>query len=397
MIPSVLSNEESSENNTQLNTPQFIIRPLLVYNRKQIEKYALKYKIPYRIDSTNMISDYSRNRIRNEVFPQLEKINPSVIEVFNRDIRHFMQAGNVIQELINEKVSNLTHKFNCFKDLYDSKFGHSMCSLNLRMNCGMKGVGYPYICENYLSEDDIPTDESDVDCNSPDEMSEINSSDENESGYNISFDIEDGERINEGVSIDEIPSILVCIVELEKLLKEKEWEFWLYNILKDYAFSTSVTDDICKSILDEDGPKRFLSGNGEWICMKERGLIKVYNNLAAPAPLKIDTMVIGKKNWRTRREITQICPTLYLDADKIALPLSFKVVEAGERFSPLGLRGSKKVTDYLTDIKFENLHKGNVILICDASGKIVCIPGLQISDHVKVTEGTRRILKVYTR
>jgi tRNA(Ile)-lysidine synthase len=58
------------------------------------------------------------------------------------------------------------------------------------------------------------------------------------------------------------------------------------------------------------------------------------------------------------------------------------------------LRGSKKVTDYLTDIKFENLHKGNVLVMCDASGKIICIPGLQVDNKVRVTEATTEILQI---
>jgi tRNA(Ile)-lysidine synthetase, N-terminal domain len=56
-----------------INNNKFIIRPLLQYTRDEIEKYATKYNIPFRTDSTNQLSDYHRNRIRNEVFPQLKK------------------------------------------------------------------------------------------------------------------------------------------------------------------------------------------------------------------------------------------------------------------------------------------------------------------------------------
>lgn len=318
---------------------QYIIRPLMVYNRKQIEKYALKFKVPFRVDSTNLVSDYSRNRIRNEVFPQLERINPSVTEVFNRNIRHFAQAENVLQKLVSERLVKLAHKFNCFKELYESKFSHTICSLNLRMNCA---------------------------------------------------DVKD----TDNCCAEDFPTILLCIIEIEQLLKEVEWEFWLYNIIKEYCFSTAVTEAICNSIVDDEGTKRFLSANGEFVLMKERGLLKVYSNVLTSAPLRVETNVIAKESWRTRKEEYQICPTLYIDAKKIEMPLCFKCVEAGERFKPLGLKGSKKVTDYLTDIKFENIHKSNVVLMCDATGKIVCIPGLQISDDVKVTESTTEVLQI---
>ena len=47
-----------------------IIRPLLNISRDDIEKYLSENGIPYRTDSTNLDSEYTRNRIRNELFPK---------------------------------------------------------------------------------------------------------------------------------------------------------------------------------------------------------------------------------------------------------------------------------------------------------------------------------------
>ena len=46
----------------------------------------------YREDSTNVTSDYKRNRIRNQVFPIFEKINPSFIRTMNREMGYFSEA-----------------------------------------------------------------------------------------------------------------------------------------------------------------------------------------------------------------------------------------------------------------------------------------------------------------
>ncbi len=321
---------------TESTSPQYIIRPLIAYSRQQIEKYALKFKVPYRTDSTNLLSDYSRNRIRNEVFPQLEKINPSVITTFNRNIRHFQQAGTVLQKMVEEKVGTLCHTFNSLEELAESSYAHSMCGLNLLMNR-------------------VRSQETDY-------------------------------------------SLLAGIVEIPQLMEEPEWEFWVYQIASRWGFSPAIIENICKAMEEEEGPKRFLSGRGDIIAVKERGLLKFYLNVvpeeAEDGALKIETTVISRESWRTRKEAGELAPILYLDAAKIEMPLSCRTVAAGDRFSPLGLRGSKKVTDYLTDIKFENLHKGNVLLMTDASGKIVCIPGLQVDNKVRVTEATQEILQV---
>lgn len=78
--------------------PVPVCRPLLPFTRKQIEGYVLAHRIPYRHDSSNFESDYKRNRIRNEVFPILEKINPSFVRTLNREIGYFSEAGSIVDD-----------------------------------------------------------------------------------------------------------------------------------------------------------------------------------------------------------------------------------------------------------------------------------------------------------
>lgn len=75
-----------------------LIRPLLGFTRKQIEGYVYANKIPYREDRTNALSDYKRNRIRNEVFPIFEKLNPSFVRTFNREMGYFAEAAEIVDD-----------------------------------------------------------------------------------------------------------------------------------------------------------------------------------------------------------------------------------------------------------------------------------------------------------
>jgi tRNA(Ile)-lysidine synthase len=60
-----------------------IIRPLLHFSRKEIEKFAADHELKWREDQSNQEDYYTRNKIRNQVIPLLEEINPSVIESIN--------------------------------------------------------------------------------------------------------------------------------------------------------------------------------------------------------------------------------------------------------------------------------------------------------------------------
>lgn len=61
-------------------------RPLLSMTREEIEAYAREHGLAWREDSTNALSEYKRNKIRNLVFPVFREINPRFVEVLNRDM-----------------------------------------------------------------------------------------------------------------------------------------------------------------------------------------------------------------------------------------------------------------------------------------------------------------------
>lgn len=57
-----------------------IIRPILPVKRKYIEDYVKKHKLPFCIDKSNFSNKYTRNKIRHELIPVCEEINPLAIE-----------------------------------------------------------------------------------------------------------------------------------------------------------------------------------------------------------------------------------------------------------------------------------------------------------------------------
>ncbi len=58
-----------------------VVRPLLDVMRSDIEDYCEKRELKYCTDSTNLSSDYTRNRIRNELIPFIEeRFNPAITD-----------------------------------------------------------------------------------------------------------------------------------------------------------------------------------------------------------------------------------------------------------------------------------------------------------------------------
>ncbi len=86
-------------------------------------------------------------------------------------------------------------------------------------------------------------------------------------------------------------------------------------------------------------------------------------------------------------------PSVMLDAEAVRAPLVVRTLKAGDRFGPLGLEGSKKVGDYLTDRKVPPMLRDEIPAVCDQDG-IIWLVGFEIADRVKVTDRTKKVLRL---
>ena len=314
-----------------------IIRPLLEFTREEIERYDQENGISYRTDKTNLESDYARNRIRNEVFGQLKKINPSVVRTLNRDMRYFDMGSCILSRLAGEKRRLLEEK--------------------------------PAGKEPALSSGSA----SDI--------------------------------------------YWVSRIDISRLLQEEFYPYWLYEMMSPYGFSAAQIDRMAVAAA-EVPVKQYWSGS--YMAVKERGFIKVYPaeimREIPPVTVREEEMVsenegliaefrFGKllvrlsltDSFPDKAEILRDSPRiLYISADRLRFPLLCRPFRPGDRFRPYGMRGRKKVSDYLTDRKVPYAVRSlvPVLLACGNGSDIFCLAGLGISEDYKIDASTRRALKI---
>ncbi|PIF01474.1 MAG: tRNA lysidine(34) synthetase TilS [Paludibacter sp.] len=70
-----------------------VIRPFLSIFRSEIEQYTQKNNIQYVSDATNFEDIYKRNKIRNQIIPLLEELNPSVRQTLYKNILNFDKSS----------------------------------------------------------------------------------------------------------------------------------------------------------------------------------------------------------------------------------------------------------------------------------------------------------------
>jgi tRNA(Ile)-lysidine synthase len=89
-------------------------RPLLSYSKLDIIDYAKAHSIPWREDLSNKDQKFSRNRLRNNVIPELKKINSNFEGIFldfshtvflqNQEIQNY--SKNILRSLEKEECVN---------------------------------------------------------------------------------------------------------------------------------------------------------------------------------------------------------------------------------------------------------------------------------------------------
>ena len=83
----------------------------------------------------------------------------------------------------------------------------------------------------------------------------------------------------------------------------------------------------------------------------------------------------------------------YISADDLDEEFFLRQWKEGDRFRPLGLKGTKKVSDFLNDRKVNVLDKKNQLVLTNR-GRIVWIPGLRIDERFKIKNSTKKVYKV---
>lgn len=89
-----------------------LIRPLLCASRIEIEEYCSENKLTPMIDKTNFETLYTRNKIRNNIIPMLQEINPDVLSSINRLGDILSEEDEFISEYVDKMYNEILDKTN---------------------------------------------------------------------------------------------------------------------------------------------------------------------------------------------------------------------------------------------------------------------------------------------
>ena len=142
------------------------------------------------------------------------------------------------------------------------------------------------------------------------------------------------------------------ILPIQTILNDLAPLTLLHEWLVKYQFNSSQIKDIYQCLKQEQSGKQFIS-NG-WILLRDREHLILRQKVETENAPKINIETFETDNDFVLIKDKHIA---CLDAEKVVLPLEVRKWKKGDKFIPYGMKGQKKVSDYLTDKKFSLFQK----------------------------------------
>ena len=286
-----------------------IVRPFLCVRRNEIINYLEQQNQSFVTDSSNLVNDVQRNKIRLDVMPLLQTINPLVVE-------HLNQTGEYVEEATAILNTTLEQMYNRVVLLKTEK---------------------------------------------------------------------------------------QTIVDIERLEKEQSSSYLLWYILKKYGFNGAQIKQISCGLRTSVGrvweaATHALTINDNKIIVEplftcdtkeyrllEEGLYHLNSKLS---------IEIKKEPYSIDNGFSKDPKDIWIDADKVELPLSVRLIKEGDRMIPLGMKGSKLISDMLTDTKVSYFDRQRQYVLLNNDLQIIWLLGRRIDDRYKITSSTKTVLKI---
>jgi tRNA(Ile)-lysidine synthase len=188
-------------------------------------------------------------------------------------------------------------------------------------------------------------------------------------------------------------------IPIEEILLLTPVRTYLYEFLSPYSFNAAIVNKIIETLEDQPG-KIFYSATHQLVLdrkyliitriekdkeNKESYLINAdTTEIYEPVHLKLSFLPAEEFRIRDRTDLA------YLDNEKLTFPLMIRKWKKGDYFYPLGMKGKKKISDFLIDNKVPLTDKKNIWLLCSGED-IAWVVGHRIDDRYKITPLTREI------
>ena len=293
-----------------------VVRPLLCVGRTDIEAFLQEQGLGYVTDSSNLVDDVVRNKIRLDILPLMREINPSVAQSIAVTADRLHQVATIFDDTMAQRVEKAEIHNKSFKSL------ESLATLkSLKI-------------------------------------------------YDLAL----------------IPD-----------------EYTLFYVLRPFGFSPAAISDIFKAMGHQHSGTEFSSSTHEMVFHQGMMLVRPIRQPFKPIVIPEEGCYVIPDAGKIRISCCKVderfvipkeANKVALNVDNIRYPLTLRTMRNGDKFTPLGMRGTKLVSDFLTDLKASLFEKRDQLLLTDVNDNIIWVVGRRPDNRYRVTTHTKEVIVV---
>ncbi len=200
-------------------------------------------------------------------------------------------------------------------------------------------------------------------------------------------------------------------VENRHFLNNENGKQLLFEWVRRFGFNYEQAESMFEAMRNEKSGVVFYNDNGQQttdnslIASVQKDIIEIFKNRFdddefqifrfSDFQIQIDSQILRfsvlnkDENFKLIKDVS----VAQFDMDKITFPLKLRHWRKGDKFKPLGMKGSKLLSDFFNDLGFTAYQKRNVWIMEDAKGLILWVVGYRISDKVKILDTTNVIFQ----
>ena len=200
-------------------------------------------------------------------------------------------------------------------------------------------------------------------------------------------------------------------VENRHFLNNENGKQLLFEWVRRFGFNYEQAESMFEAMRNEKSGVVFYNDNGQQttdnslIASVQKDIIEIFKNRFdddefqifrfSDFQIQIDShiLIFSVLNKDENFKLIKDVSVAQFDVDKITFPLKLRHWRKGDKFKPLGMKGSKLLSDFFNDLGFTAYQKRNVWIMEDAKGLILWVVGYRISDKVKILDTTNVIFQ----
>ena len=184
-------------------------------------------------------------------------------------------------------------------------------------------------------------------------------------------------------------------------------EFLRFAVKSKFNSEINSKDVINLFQLFDKQTGRKIDISGSLIAIREQNAVvisdkkeeKIFNPLRIKIGERVsinnETLTI-RKSVRRNIKFERNSSREFISADNLSNEFIVRRWQNGDKFYPFGLNGSKKISDYLNEIKIRSSQKRNQLLLTN-SGNVVWVIGRRIDDRYKILRNTKKVVELWIR